>query len=185
MSIYMNINAPPTGDPNALTGPAGQCQGNDTGCMAYNYGYNAAVASVRSASSMGVSAGVWWVDVETANHWDTNQFNNSRTVQGTLDALTQNGVVAGIYSTGYQFGLIAGSYAPGVPIWVATGDGQASAVEYCNGAHSFGGGTAWLTQFGTAGVPIDQDYDCPSTWSALEGSLLAGPYHHDAWPGFS
>ncbi|HZQ56436.1 MAG TPA: hypothetical protein VFA84_00290 [Acidimicrobiales bacterium] len=185
LSIYMNINAPPQGAPQGLTGPAGQCQGNDTGCMAYNYGYNAAASSLQSASSMGVSSGVWWIDVETANHWDTNQFNNARTIQGALDALTQGGVIAGIYSTGYQFGLIAGAYAPATPVWVATGDGQQTAIEYCSPVHAFGGGTPWLTQFGTPGVPIDQDYACPSTFSAFEGHLLTAPYDHQVWGAFS
>jgi hypothetical protein len=163
VSVYMNINAPPAGDPEGVSGPAGQCQGNNTGCMAYNYGYNAAAASLQTASNASVSDGVWWVDVERANSWDSNQFNNSRTIQGALDALTQGGVVAGIYSTGYQFGIIAGSYAPATPIWVATGDGQSSAVEYCSPLHAFGGGTTWLTQFGTPGVPYDQDYACPTS----------------------
>jgi hypothetical protein len=163
LSIYMNINGPPPGAAPGLSGPAGQCQGNDTGCMAYNYGYNAAVFAFQSASAAGASAGIWWLDVETANTWDTNQFNNSRTIQGALDALTQAGVVAGIYSTGHQFGLIAGAYAPGTPVWVATGAGQQTAVEYCSPAHAFGGGTPWLTQFGTPGVPFDQDYACTGT----------------------
>jgi hypothetical protein len=162
MSIYMNINAPPAGAPQGLNGPAGQCQGNDTGCMAYNYGYNAAVSSYQSASFMGGTAGIWWLDVETANVWDTNQYNNSRTIQGALDALTAEGVVAGIYSTSYQFGLIAGGYAPGTPVWVATGADQATAIAYCSPAHTFGGGTPWLTQFGTQGVPFDEDYACPA-----------------------
>jgi hypothetical protein len=193
LSVYMNINAPPAGDPQSLSGPAGQCVGNDTGCMAYNYGYNAAVSSLQSARSMGIASGVWWIDVETANHWDTNQFNNSRTIQGAVDALTQSGVVAGIYSTGYQFGIIAGAYAPGTPIWVATGDGQDTAYQYCSPAHAFGGGTAWLTQFGTPGFPIDQDYACPGTFSTFKGDLvaapkgdvLAAPYHRGTWRGFS
>ncbi len=163
LTVYMNINAPPAGDPAGLSGPAGQCSGNDTGCMAYNYGFNAAVDSFSTASAAGASASVWWLDVETANTWDSNTFNNSRTIQGAIDALTGEGVIAGIYSTGFQFGRIAGSYAPATPIWVATGDGQSSAIEYCSPLHAFGNGTAWLTQFGTAGVPYDQDYACPVT----------------------
>jgi hypothetical protein len=129
--------------------------------MAYNYGYNAAVDSFSTASAAGATASLWWLDIETANRWDSNTFNNARTIQGALDALTGEGVIAGIYSTSLQFGEIAGPYAPGVPIWVATGSGEATAVAYCGPAHAFGDGTAWLTQFGTAGVPYDQDYACP------------------------
>ncbi len=163
LSIYMNLNAPPQGDPEGLTGPAGQCMGNDTGCMAYNYGFNAAMDSFATASGAGAQASVWWLDVETANTWDSNTFNNGRTIQGALDALTQSGVVAGIYSTGYQFGRIAGSYAPATPLWVATGSTMTTAVEYCSPLHAFAGGTAWVTQFQEAGVPYDQDYACPIT----------------------
>ena len=161
LTIYMNLNAPPAEDPNSLHGPAGQCVGNDTGCMAYNYGYNAAVDSFTTASAAGASASLWWLDIETTNTWDSNTFNNARTIQGAIDALTAEGVIAGIYSTSFQFGEIAGPYAPGVPIWVATGSGEATAVAYCGPDHAFGDGTAWLTQFGTAGVPYDQDYACP------------------------
>jgi hypothetical protein len=162
-AIYMNINAPPPGSQQGLNGPAGQCTPGLTGCVAYNYGYNAAVASMQSASSVGVTAGTWWLDVETANHWDSNQYNNARTIQGALDGLTQGGVVAGIYSTAHQFGEIAGAYAPGTPIWVATGGGQQDAIAYCSPAHAFGGGTPWVTQFGAAGSQLDQDYACAAT----------------------
>ena len=163
LSIYMNLNAPTAGAAQGMSGPAGQCTGNDTGCMAYNYGYNAAVDSFATASAAGASAPVWWLDVETANTWDSNAFNNARTIRGALDALTAEGVVAGVYSTGYQWGRIAGSFAPGTPLWVATGSDMPTAVEYCSPLHAFGGGTPWLTQFQTAGVPYDQDYACPVT----------------------
>jgi hypothetical protein len=163
LSIYMNLNAPSQGSVQGLSGPAGQCTGNDTGCMAYNYGYNAALDSFTTATAAGVTASMWWLDVETANTWDSNQFNNGRTIQGALDALTQQGAVAGIYSTGFQFGRIAGSFAPATPLWVATGAGFDTAVEYCSPLHAFGGGTPWLTQFQTSGVPYDQDYACPVT----------------------
>jgi len=163
LSVYMNLDAPPAGSSEGLTGPAGACTGNNTGCIAYNYGYNAAMDSVGTAAAAGVTAGMWWLDIETANTWDSNQFNNSRTIQGALDALTQAGAVAGIYSTPHQFGIIAGSYAPATPLWVATGSVQATAVDYCSPDHAFAGGTPWLTQFQSGGVPYDQDYACPVT----------------------
>jgi hypothetical protein len=158
----MNLNAPPSGAPQALSGPAGQCTGNNTGCMAYNYGYNAAVDAFQYGSSHGVRAGLWWIDVETANTWDINTANNDLTVQGALDALAAQGVVAGIYSTSFQWHVIAGNFAPRVPEWIATGADAATAQQFCDGTHSFGaGGVPWLTQFGTAGNAFDQDYACP------------------------
>ena len=47
------------------------------------------------------------------------------------------------------------------PIWVATGGDFETARQDCAPAHGFGGGTTWLTQFGTQGIPYDQDYACP------------------------
>jgi hypothetical protein len=161
-SLYMNINAPPSGAPQGTTGPAGACTGNHTGCMAYNYGYNAAVDAFAYASREGTAGTVWWLDVETANNWDSNVNNNARTIQGALDALGAEGVVVGIYSTPFQFGRIAGTFQPGVPVWRATGAGLATAQADCSRAFGFGGGAVWLAQYGTAGIPYDQDYACPT-----------------------
>jgi len=161
LSVYMNLNAPPTGSTEGLTGPAGQCVGNDTGCIAYNYGFAAALDSFGYASAAGVSSVVWWLDIETANVWDTSLFNNQRTIQGAIDALTSEGVVVGVYSTGYQWGLITGGYAPGIPVWLATGAGYAAAVTGCQAGPGFTGGAVWLAQFQTSGIAFDQDYACP------------------------
>ncbi|HEY2428446.1 MAG TPA: hypothetical protein VGI06_05920, partial [Acidimicrobiales bacterium] len=160
LSIYMNLNAPPSGSAQGLSGPAGQCAPTDTGCMAYNYGYNAAADAHAYAAASGASASVWWIDVETANSWDANTSNNGRTIQGALDALGAAGDVAGIYSTPYQWGIIAGGYAPKTPIWLATGADYSTAAAFCSPSHGFGGGAIWLTQYGTAGVPYDQDLAC-------------------------
>jgi hypothetical protein len=160
-SLYMNLNAPPLNDPAGLTGPAGTCAAGDTGCLAYNYGFNAAGDALAYATAQGAVAAIWWIDVETANSWDSNQFNNGRTIQGALDALSRNGVLAGIYSTSHQFGIIAGSYAPAVPVWVATGSTFATAVAFCDPSHAFGGGRIFLTQYGDS-TGYDRDYACPT-----------------------
>jgi hypothetical protein len=160
-NLYMNVNAPPAADPHADSGPAGTCTAGDTGCRAYNYGFNAAVDALAYAGSQGAHAATWWLDVETANSWDSNQFNNSRTIQGALDALGGSGVQVGIYSTSHQFGIIAGSYGPGVPVWVATGADFATAVAFCDPSHAFGGGRIFLTQYGDS-TGFDRDYACPN-----------------------
>jgi hypothetical protein len=159
-SYYMNLNAPPDGDPGALTGPDGTCGATDAACRAYNYGYNAALDALHYATTQGVLAETWWLDVETANTWDADQSNNSRTIQGALDALSNAGVQAGIYSTPHQFGIIAGAFRPGVPVWVATGADFATAVSFCDPSHSFGGGRIFLTQYGDS-TGFDRDYACP------------------------
>ena len=171
-SAYMNINAPQPGQTQGANGPAGQCVGNDTGCVAYNYGYNAALNAYSYASSQGVAATVWWLDVElipaseNAHYWDTSTYNNARTIQGAIDALRIQGAVAGIYSTHYQFGKIAGTYAPGVPIWKATAADLLTAEQACSndGPYylDFGGGVPWLTQYGSPSSPYDLDFACPT-----------------------
>ena len=80
--------------------------------------------------------------------------------------MTAQGVVAGIYSTHYQFGRIAGSYAPAVPIWKATASDYVTAQSACsnNGPYylNFGNGTPWLTQYGSTSNPNDMDFACPT-----------------------
>jgi hypothetical protein len=167
LSAYINLNAPPTGDPAGFEGPAGQCATTDPACYSYNYGYNAALDAYAYGIDHGVRAGLWWIDVETANTWDTNVAYNGRTIQGAVDALTASGVQPGIYSTSHQFGLIAGPYAPGVPVWVATGADYPVAVAYCDPANGFGGGRIYATQYGDDIAPgdtgrhFDRDYACP------------------------
>ena len=161
LSLYINVNAPPTDDPHAASGPAGTCAGGDTGCRAYNYGYNSAADAFTYAGTQGAHAATWWLDVETANTWDGNQFNNARTIQGALDALGGSGVQVGIYSTPHQFGIIAGSFRPGVPVWVATGADFATAVAFCDPSHGFGGGRIFLTQYGDT-TGFDRDFACPT-----------------------
>ena len=165
LSVYVNLNAPTTdtgpGAGQGLSGPAGTCDPTRPACLAFNFGYNAAVDAFNYATDQGVTATVWWLDIETSNTWDPNPSYNASTIQGALSALTAEGAVAGIYSTGYQWGIIAGKFAPQTPIWVATGGDLETARQYCAPDHGFGGGTAWLTQFGTQGIPYDQDYACP------------------------
>ena len=162
-SLYINLNAPPDGSTQGLTGPAGACATTDAGCIAYNYGYNHAAASWGFATASGVAAGVWWLDVETANSWDADPTVNAQVIRGAIDELTNQGVVVGIYSTSHQWTIIAGSYAPGLPIWKATGADLAAAVDACSGSTAdhpnFAGGVPWLAQYGGSG--FDQDYACP------------------------
>ena len=162
LSAYINLNAPPRGDPAALSGPGGRCAAGDTGRMAYNYGYNAALDAFAYGIGVGVNSSVWWIDIETGNVWDTNAYNNSRTIQGALDALGASGVVGGIYSTYLQFPEIAGGYAPGVPIWVPYSDPARYSMDaYCTTASlGFAGGTPWLVQYQSPSSPIDLDYAC-------------------------
>ena len=78
---------------------------------------------------------VWWLDVEGGTlsktmfsdftsgiYWGNNPALNAQTVQGAIDALHQEGLTVGIYSTSVQYPVITGGLVPvgaQVPIWVA------------------------------------------------------------------
>jgi hypothetical protein len=168
--LYMNLNSPTAADGTDSSGPAGNC-GSNRDCMAYNYGYNAAVSSYNTAAGQGVRAKTWWLDVEVVGdcapqfptggqgYWSCGQGLNAETVQGALDALRQRGLVAGIYSTSYQWGQITGSatMSGGPPNWLA-GASSSNPGGWCSGSHNFAGGPAWLLQFSPN--PWDRDQAC-------------------------
>lgn len=134
------------------------CANGDENCLAYNYGYNAALDALNYANSQNVHASMWWLDVETGNTWNTNTTQNQNSLQGEYDALLANGVTAvGVYSTTAQWATITGSWLNQWPNWGATSvTTAAQAAPFCSG-HQFTGGPTYLIQFtGT----LDQDYAC-------------------------
>jgi hypothetical protein len=140
LNIFLNASDQSVGA-SALdaNGPGGTCAtlaaAAQAGCLAYNYGYEGATADYNYASSVGVSAPLWWLDVENANlssnewsdysagrYWSDSTVLNADTIEGALDALRADGLTVGIYSSSVQFPLIAGAYIPAgaqVPLWVA------------------------------------------------------------------
>jgi hypothetical protein len=170
--LYINLNSPSAVDSSDSAGPWGRCASNDVHCLAYTYGWNAAVSSYDVAARQGVRAKTWWLDVEVVGrcasqfptagngYWSCDKGLNMATVQGALDALRQRNLVAGIYSTSYQYDQIAGSTTPngGVPPnWLA-GASPSNPVGWCSGSHNFAGGPAWLLQFSPN--PWDRDQAC-------------------------
>ena len=173
LNLYININSPSSVDDTDRSGPAGRCGPGGDSCLAYNYGYNAAANSVAVAANDGVGAPTWWLDVETAGnctaqfptngtgYWSCDPSLNAATIQGAIDALRHEGVVAGDYSTSYQWQVITGGYVPSggrVPNWIAGAD-PSRASSWCSGAHDFGGGEPWLIQLAASGR-YDQDQAC-------------------------
>jgi hypothetical protein len=134
------------------------CASGDKNCLAYNYGYNAALDALSYASSQHVHSSIWWLDVETGNTWNTNTTQNQNSLQGEYDALLANGITTvGIYSTTAQWATISGSWLNHWPNWGATTVTTApQAATFCGG-HQFTGGPTYLIQY--AGV-LDQDYAC-------------------------
>jgi hypothetical protein len=134
------------------------CGAGDSACLAYNYGYNAAKDALSYAGSQGVSSPTWWLDVETANTWNSDVYQNRSSLQGSYDALKDSGVVSvGAYSTTYQWGVITGGWQNNWPNWGATTVRTAKqAASYCKG-HQFTGGLTYLIQYSGK---LDQDYAC-------------------------
>lgn len=167
-AFYMN-----TGNPSTLAtrvnwyaqnGPE-QCDTvNEAGC-AYNYGYHAARNAFEHATSQSsasaATTAAWWLDVETANSWSTDQSLNVRDIQGSIDYLRNIAGVSlvGIYSTGYQWGQITGgaNLGPTIPNWVAGALNAKRAPALCSS--SFSGGKVQLVQYPSGG--FDANYTCP------------------------
>jgi len=168
LTLYANVNAPFVNDPSmGSSGPKGNCAPSDSLCQAYNYGYNDAVDAWSSAASAGVSAPMWWLDVEGPAGsdnalWTSDLGANDAVIGGAIDALTALGAQPGVYSTSYQWGLIAGSgYQPDVPVWIPGASDAANAATFC--ASSFTTGQVWLVQYGYGNGPASQwdpDYAC-------------------------
>jgi len=181
---YMNVDPPAAGASSGNSGPAGSCSSADALCRAYNHGWNASGYAFGYAASQGVSADLWWLDVEVAsfsdparNAWkDARGAVAQRAIAGVRDGLRARGVTVGIYSTPYQWRYITSTDDPNVAgqgwiadvgiVWTAgapTGD----LPSYCAPERSFAGGRVVLTQgrggsyFDPAtGREYDLDYAC-------------------------
>lgn len=160
LSLYVNtgLNAS-TGSQYYLTAQNG-CNG-DKLCAAYNYGYNAAKSSLAYVASQGISAGKWWLDVETGNTWNADVLQNQKSLQGAYDALTESSpALIGVYSTTAQWQAITGSWKNNWPSWGATTyTTSKQAQTYCSG-HQFTGGPSLLMQFKAKQSKLDQDVAC-------------------------
>jgi hypothetical protein len=137
--LYMFLNSPASNSTIDLTGPAGTCD-NFSGaqwatCLAYNYGYNSAVAAVDYARAEGAHAKLWWLDIENATcapgmwndaadgeWWSCDLSLNADTIQGAMDGLHRFDITAGIYCTATQWQGITNDYKPtgrAPPLWIA------------------------------------------------------------------
>lgn len=184
MSAYVFMDGLPSpAPPESLSGPAGTCGGN-VNCESYNFGWNWANHWAAYSHGAGISPTFWWLDIETAGHWNLNSSanaSNAYVIAGALDALRANGVIAGIYSTALQWSEITGNSInfPGVSLWVPgasnISSGTYSAQNICHGAVPgpngweylpFAQGKIVLSQYGygpeyTGPPPVyDQDYAC-------------------------
>ncbi len=161
VTLYMNINAPVgSSASNGRSGPMGSCSPRPSVCLSYNYGWNAAQHAYAYAQQQGAASSTWWLDVETANSWQTNTTYNAAVLDGAVAFFTSVGTVAGYYSNAAMWRKIVGAAAPPVqPVWYASAVTSAAEAATLCGTGSFDGGPVWLVQY-SGGQSIDTDYGC-------------------------
>jgi hypothetical protein len=104
----------------------------------------------------------WWLDVESANSWSTQQDTNAVDVQGALDYLRSAGVAAvGIYSTLTDWEALIGPASPGgpfggLPNWRPGATNVQDAPGWCS--RTVSGGRVKYVQFPSGG--FDTDFAC-------------------------
>jgi len=149
--------------------PVGQryprrCMADDPlskGC-AYDYGWNAAKDSYRTAVRAYISLGWapagstrtpvhnrWWLDVETSNSWRPNRHLNVANLQGAVAFLESRDVASiGFYSIPRMWEAIVGSSDAFAqhPSWMAGASTLRGAERHC-GTIGFNGGRVALSQF--------------------------------------
>jgi len=160
LSVYTNTGYPGQSYGLPYQSAPKQCAATDLNCLAYNYGYNAALYAMEYAQNQGIQASTWWLDVETMNTWTNDPAQNIQSLQGQIDALKAANVsTVGIYSTTAQWGTITGGWKNLLPSWGATTWTNAKqAATYCKG-HEFTGGPSYLMQF-TPKRSLDQNVAC-------------------------
>ena len=160
--------------PNGQTTPK-QCNttpnpGSDTTNCAYDYGWNAAADSYQDAVDAYISLGwapvgstrtpvanQWWLDVETANSWESNLANNVAELQGEVDYLVSVGAAGvGFYSSPADWATITGSTTAfnANGSWVAGAGSQSNAQSKC-GTTGFTGGPIVYSQYASNGFDAD------------------------------
>lgn len=160
--------------------PYGTCAGDVDAACSWVYGRNRASLDVHgfvlpAARSAGVPVVpddlVWWLDVETANTWQTGsasaRANNRASLEGMTDYLSSTGAEVGIYSTRRMWTQIVGYVPPGsglrgLDTWLAGGSSREEAAELCTRLPLVAGGETVLAQYviEVDGRLLDHDLPC-------------------------
>ena len=169
-----------TADPGAALSshwPTGQttpqaCSASDTNSSAcsYDYGWNAAADSYRDAVNAYVSLGQlpagatqtpqpneWWLDVESANSWESNTSNNVSELQGEVAYLQSQGVTAlGFYANASDWQTITNGTTAfrSLPSWRPGAGSQRTAASFC-GTNGVTGGPTRYSQYASGGFDAD------------------------------
>ncbi len=152
--------------------------GANSDACAWQYGYDkatqdaswlgAAASAINGQSPPVTVAGTaasypWWLDVETANTWQSDTTMNVAALQGTVTGLRAAGATTvGAYSTSSQWKTITGGTGSSsgslyeIPDWIPGARNLSGAQANCAQA-SFTGGSVTVTQWFSH---PDGDYAC-------------------------
>ncbi|MEO8510695.1 MAG: hypothetical protein ABI534_05580 [Chloroflexota bacterium] len=147
--------------------------GADTVDCAYDYGWNAAADSYRTAVNAAITLGLapagatrtprdafWWLDVETVNSWRGDPARNVAALQGARDYLESMRVAGvGFYSTPRMWAQITGDsdVFSRHPSWVAGASTGRGAMASCED-EGFTGGPVRYAQYFKQG--FDANHRC-------------------------
>ncbi|HET9733369.1 MAG TPA: hypothetical protein VFP54_11905 [Acidimicrobiales bacterium] len=153
--------------------------GEDSDACAWQYGYDkaaqdaawlsSAAAAIDNQSPPVAVAGTassypWWLDVETANTWQSDTTMNVADLQGMIAGLQAAGATTvGAYSTSSQWNSITGGTSSGsgslyrIPDWIPGARSLSAAQANCT-QPSFTGGTVALAQWFSR--PCHSDLAC-------------------------
>jgi hypothetical protein len=156
--------------------PYGECDGGNSTACSWQYGWERAQTSVDdffgpAATTAALSSDpadyTWWLDVETANTWqsgsDEATTRNRAALEGMTAYLDSKGARVGLYSTAEQWTEIAGSVGwdsnlHRLPSWLAGATDPDGARAACSADPLVAGGDVALSQYVTGG--IDGDVAC-------------------------
>jgi hypothetical protein len=162
--------------PTAGTTPYGTCDGGNTAACSWQYGWERAQNSVDNVFTPAaqearvdgrVSRYTWWLDVETANTWQSGSADalarNRATLEGMTAYLVARGGTVGLYSTGRQWGRIVGrvpasSTLAGRNSWLAGATSLTGARATCTEPALTPRGRVTLTQYVQG--HLDRNHSC-------------------------
>jgi hypothetical protein len=165
--------------PSAGPTPYGTCTGTNSTACSWEYGWlrardSAATLSRAAQQAMvdgRVSSYIWWLDVETANTWQSGtgtalaaaQARNRATLEGMTSYLAGQGGRIGLYSTSAQWNPIVGSTPTtsnlaGRNSWLPGATTLNGAIANCAKPALTPGGRVTLTQYVMNN--LDRDHSC-------------------------
>lgn len=160
--VYLNSGDP--GFPRIKklgTGPL-NCQSNkQLICYSFNYGYMAAIYSIKQADLANAHSAFWWIDVEAVNSWTNSIYANRADIMGMIYALKNVRILKpkiGVYTTYHQWHALMGNWHLNLPLWLGTGlTSSSQAAKKCS-LPSVLGSKIIFSQYTIAN--LDYDYVC-------------------------